>query len=687
MSYLDISIKNIKGIGPVKAKLFSKLGLNTIEDLLENYPRGYKDKSKITKVSELQPEGSYTVKVTIAGKAQEGRTKNRLLVTKLSAYDDTGKLNIVWFNNRFIKNTFKEGDVVLFHGKVKRIGRDMVMDAPEYEKAAAGDSVNLMRIAPYYSLTEGLTQKDIRKAVYSALQHIEGKLTDVFPEDLRKKYGLAEINFCISNIHFPESQEMLAIARRRLIFEEFFMLQSGLIHLKRINNEGKKGISFKKTEEIQEFINKLPFKLTSAQLRVFEEVSRDMESPYIMNRLVQGDVGSGKTAIAALALFKCVVSGYQGIMMAPTEILAEQHMCTLEQLFKDTGIVVGLLKGSMTAREKESVLAAVQRGEIDVVVGTHALIQSGVSFNKLGLVITDEQHRFGVRQRALLSAKGDNPDMLVMTATPIPRTLSLILYGDLDVSIIDEMPPGRKKVETYFIDSTKKERLMNFVRKELDAGRQAYFVCPLVEESDKLELNSATEYSEEIREKYFGNYKVGLLHGKMKADEKNAVMESFRRRETQILVSTTVIEVGVNIPNATIMVIEDADRFGMAQLHQLRGRVGRGEHQSYCILISDTKSETAQERLKYMTKTENGFEVAEKDLEFRGSGEILGQRQHGLPGFKLADIFRDAELLRLSKSAVEYIYENDKLSEEAYKRMKAILDSRFQRILDEITLN
>lgn len=687
MSYLDIPIQSIKGIGPAKAKLFKKLGLNTIEDLLEYYPRGYKDKSEITKIRDLKPEESYTVRVCITTKAQESRAKNRLIITKLSAADDTGKLNVVWFNNRFVKNTFKEGDEVLMHGKIKRIGKDFVMEAPEYERVTGGDSVNLMRIAPYYSLTEGLSQKDIRKTLYAALQHINEKLSDVFPEELRKKYGLAEINFCINNIHFPESQEKLELARRRLIFEEFFMLQSGLIHIKKMNNEGKIGICFDRAIEIQEFMAKLPFKLTSAQMRVFEEVSKDMESLNVMNRLVQGDVGSGKTAIAALALFKCVRSGYQGIMMAPTEILAEQHMLTLEQLFKNTGIVIGLLKGSMTAKEKEKVLEGLQGGEIDIVVGTHALIQNSVSFNKLGLVITDEQHRFGVRQRALLSAKGDNPDMLVMTATPIPRTLSLIVYGDLDVSIIDEMPPGRKKVETYFVDSAKKERLMNFVKKELDAGRQAYFVCPLVEESEKLELNSAVEYSEEIKEQYFRNYKVGLLHGKMKADEKNEVMENFRKKEIQILVSTTVIEVGVNIPNATIMVIEDADRFGMAQLHQLRGRVGRGEHQSYCILISDTKSEAARERLKYMTKTENGFEVAEKDLEFRGSGEILGQRQHGLPGFKLADIFRDVMLLKLSKDAVEYVYENEKLSKAEYKRMKAILDSRFQRILDEITLN
>lgn len=687
MNFWDASIQILKGIGPAKAKLFNKLGLHTIGDLLLYCPRGYKDKREITKINELRPENSYTVKVRISEKAREGRTKSGLIITRLPVFDGTGRLNAIWFNNRFIKNALKEGDEVLMHGKVKQIGRDLVMETPEYEKVALSESINLMRIVPYYSLTEGLTQKYIRKAVYGALQHVNEKLQDIFPEELRKKYGLAEINFCINNIHFPESSDKLELARKRFIFEEFFMFQSGLMHIKRMDNEGKKGICFEKTGDIGKFIENLPFKLTSAQERVFKEVSKDMESPNVMNRLVQGDVGSGKTVIAALALLKCVKSGYQGTMMAPTEILAEQHIQTFTQLFKDTGITVGLLKGSMTVREKENMLEKVQLGETDILIGTHALIQNNVRFNKLGLVITDEQHRFGVRQRALLPSKGDNPDMLVMTATPIPRTLSLIVYGDLDISIIDEMPPGRKKTETYFIDSTKKERLMNFVKKQLDSGRQAYFVCPLVEESEKLELTSVTEYSEMIRRQFFKNYKVGLLHGKMRADEKNGVMEDFREKKINILVSTTVIEVGVNIENATIMVIEDAERYGMAQLHQLRGRVGRGEHQSYCILISDTKNETAIERLKYMTKTQNGFEVAEKDLKFRGSGEILGQRQHGLPGFKLADIFRDVRLLKLSKDAVEFIYEGNRLEKDEYKKMKAILDERFQKMLDEITLN
>ncbi len=687
MNVLDVSIQSLKGIGPVKAKLFSKLGLCTLEDLLQYYPRYYKDKSKITKIEDIRPDSYYTISVTVSGKPSEVRTKSRLTITKLPVSDETGKIIAVWFNNRFIKSAFREGDNIIMYGKAKLIGRDIVIETPEYEKASPGESINLMRIAPYYSLTEGLTQRDIRKAVREALKFAGEKLQDVFPEELRKTYGLAEVNFCTNNIHFPESIDKLELARKRFVFEEFFMFQSGFVHLKRMNNKDEEGICFDKTTDIYQFIQELPFRLTSAQDRVFEEVSRDMESPTPMNRLVQGDVGSGKTAIAALALYKCVRSGYQGAMMAPTEILAQQHMQTLSLLFRDTGITVGLIKGSMTAKEKEAIQKKVLAGEVKVLIGTHALIQNSLCFDKLGLVITDEQHRFGVRQRSLLLSKGNNPDMLVMTATPIPRTLALIVYGDLNVSVIDEMPPGRKKVETYFIDSFKKERLMGFVRKHLDSGRQAYFVCPLVEESEKLELASVSEYSERIKNQYFNKYRVGILHGKMKADEKNEVMEGFREKKIQVLVSTTVIEVGVNIPNATIMVVEDAERYGMAQLHQLRGRVGRGEQQSYCILISDTDNETALERLRYMTKTENGFEVAEKDMELRGSGEMLGQRQHGLPGFKLADIFRDVKLLKLSREAVEYIYENNRLQDAGYGKMKAILDDRFRKVLEEISLN
>ena len=686
MNIQNMPIQSLKGIGPAKAKLFNKLGIRTVEDLFYHYPRGYKDKSIIADIQDLVPEHQYTIKAIADAKPMEVRSKKGLLVVKLPVSDETGKLNIVWFNNRFIKNTIKQGDELYFHGKVKLMGRDLVMESPEFEKTTGSASVNILRIVPEYPLTEGLGHKDVRKAVYGALALTEGKLTDIFPEDFRKRYQLSEINFCINNLHFPETMYNMGLAVKRFKFEELFILQSGLIHIKRMNCSERPGIAFAAYDE-RAFVNQLPFQLTNAQLRCIDEIFKDMEKSKPMNRLVQGDVGSGKTVVALLAMYKCARNGYQSLMMVPTEILAEQHYLSFKSLLEGTGIRIELMKGSMTTKEKNAVLQKVKNHEADMIIGTHALIQDKVEFANVGLVITDEQHRFGVRQRTVLSDKGSNPDILVMTATPIPRTLTLILYGDLDVSLIDELPPGRKKIETYFIDSSKKERFYNFVRKELDQGRQAYFVCPLVEESEKLDLNSATEYRDELQSKYFRNYNVGLLHGKMKADEKNQVMEEMRKGNVHILVATTVIEVGVNIPNATIMAIENADRFGLAQLHQLRGRVGRGEHQSYCILVSDTDSKIAIERLKYMTKSENGFDIAEKDLELRGAGEVLGQKQHGLPELKIADILNDTALLKQSRDAVEYLYDSGKLEDPEYQRMKKELDARFNRILEEIALN
>ncbi|OGO78414.1 MAG: ATP-dependent DNA helicase RecG [Clostridiales bacterium GWB2_37_7] len=682
----NIPIQSLKGIGPAKSKLFHKLGIKTVENLLYHYPRGYKDKSIITDIRDLLPEYLYTIRATVDAKPLEIRSKKGVLVIKLAVSDETGGINIVWFNNRFIKNNIKQGDELFFYGKVKQMGKDLVMESPEFEKTASSASVNLLRIVPEYPLTEGLTHKDIRKAVFNALELTAGKLTDIFPEDFRKRYQLSEINFCVNNLHFPETMFNMKLAVKRFKFEELFILQSGLIHIKRMYSIEEHGIVFKEYDE-RAFLHKLPFQLTNAQLKVVEEIFIDMEKNKPMNRLVQGDVGSGKTIVALLAMYKCTRNGFQSLMMVPTEILAEQHYLTFKCLLEGTGIRIELLKGSMSAKEKNAVLQRVNNHEADIIIGTHALIQDKVEFAKVGLVITDEQHRFGVRQRTALSDKGSNPDIMVMTATPIPRTLTLIFYGDLDVSLIDELPPGRKKIETYFIDSSKKERFYDFVKKELDQGRQAYFVCPLVEESEKLELNSATKYRDELQNKYFKGYNVGLLHGKMKADEKNLIMEDMRQGKIHILVATTVIEVGVNIPNATIMAIENADRFGLAQLHQLRGRVGRGEHQSYCILVSDTDSKIAVERLKYMTKSENGFDIAEKDLELRGAGEVLGQKQHGLPELKIADILNDTALLKLSRDAVEYLYDSGKLDEPEYQRMKKELDARFNRILEEIALN
>jgi ATP-dependent DNA helicase RecG len=686
MNIQNMPIQSLKGIGPAKSKLFQKLGIKTVEDLFYYYPRGYKDKSIITDISNLVPEYLYTIKATVVSRPLEIRSKNGVLVVKLPVSDETGRINIVWFNNRFIKNTIKQGDELFFYGKVKLMGRDLVMESPEFEKTASSASVNLLRIVPEYPLTEGLSHKDIRKAVFGALEFTEGKLNDIFPEDFRKRYQLSEINFSMNNLHFPETLFNMNLAINRFKFEELFILQSGLIHIKRMNSLEVEGIAFEAYDE-REFADKLPFKLTNAQLKVVDEIFKDMEKHKPMNRLVQGDVGSGKTIVALLAMYKCTRNGFQSLMMVPTEILAEQHYLTFKDLLEGTGMRIELLKGSMTAKEKNAALQRIRNHEADIIIGTHALIQDKVEFPKVGLVITDEQHRFGVRQRTVLSDKGNNPDILVMTATPIPRTLTLILYGDLDVSLIDELPPGRKKIETYFIDSSKKERFYGFVKKELDQGRQAYFVCPLVEESEKLELNAATQYRDELQNEYFKGYNVGLLHGKMKADEKNQVMEDMREGKIHILVATTVIEVGVNIPNATIMAIENAERFGLAQLHQLRGRVGRGAHQSYCILVSDSDGKIAVERLKYMTKSENGFDIAEKDLELRGAGEVLGQRQHGLPELKIADILNDTALLKQSRDAVEYLYDSGKLEEPEYQRMKKELDARFSRILEEIALN
>lgn len=685
MSILNIPIQSFKGIGPAKAKLFAKLGIKNVEDLFYYYPRAYKDKSIVTNISEMVPDNHFTVKVRVMSSPLEIKSRSGLLLVKLRVSDETGILNVVWFNNRFIKNSIKQGDELFLYGKLKVTGKDVVMEAPEYEKVSSTESINLLRIVPEYPLTEGLSQKDIRKAVHIAMELCDGKLSDIFPEDFRRKFQLSEINFCVNNIHYPESMYNLKLAIKRFKFEELFILQSGLIHIKRMNSSDKKGIAFKSYDE-RLYMDKLPFKLTNAQQKVLDEIFKDMESSKPMNRLVQGDVGSGKTVVALLAMYKCARNGFQSVMMVPTEILAEQHYLTFKQLLIDTGIRIELLKGSLTAKEKNSVLQKMKEYEADIIIGTHALIQEKAEFAKVGLVITDEQHRFGVRQRSVLSDKGNDPDILVMTATPIPRTLTLILYGDLDVSIIDELPPGRKKIETYFIDSSKKERFYGFVKKELQQGHQAFFVCPLVEESEKLDLKAASKYKEELQ-KHFTGYKVGLIHGKMKAEEKNQVMEEMRKGEIDILVSTTVIEVGVNIPNSTIMAIENADRFGLAQLHQLRGRVGRGEHQSYCILLSDTDSKIAVERLKYMTKSENGFDIAEKDLELRGAGELLGQKQHGLPELKLADILNDTMLLKQSREAVEYLYDSGKLEELDYQRMKKELDIRFNRILEEITLN
>ena len=538
-----------------------------------------------------------------------------------------------------------------------------------------------------YPLTYGLSNKELQGMIRTVLVKEEFKVEEYLPTYLLEKYKLCGIDFAIRNIHSPSSKEALKIALYRLVFEEFLILQMGLFYFKSGINESS-GIEFDEKEKLKDIINSLPFNLTKAQSRALNEIINDMTSSKIMNRLVQGDVGSGKTVVALLALANVVLNGYQGALMAPTEILASQHYDSFKEILESFNIKSELLVGSLTKKQKEKVLQKVKNQEIDILIGTHALIEDKVEFKNLGMVITDEQHRFGVRQRGRLSNKGDSPDILVMTATPIPRTLALILYGDLDISIIDELPPGRQPIETIAIEhKRRKEAYENLVRDEVEKGRQVYVVCPLVEESEKIEATAASELVEELKREFFSDLRVGLLHGKMRPSEKDAVMDDFKNKKLDILVSTTVIEVGVNVPNATLMIIENAERFGLAQLHQLRGRVGRGKHKSYCILIYNSKTEVCKERMAIMEETTDGFKISQKDLEIRGPGEFFGTRQHGLPELRVANIFKHIKILKQAQLEARYIIGQDsKLQLIENKKIKEEILYKFSEH-EEISLN
>lgn len=557
------------------------------------------------------------------------------------------------------------------------------MNNPVYERVDGIEMKNTCRIIPVYPATAKLTQTIIRTAVSNALKLVNGELEETLPFNIREKHQLSEINYSIMNIHFPSNSEAFKTSRYRLVFEELFFLQLALFNIKQNLEKKKKGITFGAGKEVQKFVNSLPFKLTKAQLKVIEEIEQDMESNKVMNRLVQGDVGSGKTIVAIASLFKAVKSGYQGVLMAPTQILAEQHYNSVNALLKQFKIKIGLLTGNITGKAKEQILKEIKEGYVDIVIGTHALIQDNIEFYNLGIVITDEQHRFGVRQRAALSKKGENPDILVMTATPIPRTLALILYGDLDISIIDEMPPGRKPVKTYVVDNRMRERINNFIRKNVNNGRQVYIICPLVEDSDVIDAKSTITLAENIAKKDFNNLRVDVLHGKMKMEQKEDVMRRFVEDNLDVLVSTTVVEVGVDVPNANVIVIENAERFGLSQLHQLRGRVGRGEHQSYCILYNESDSETARQRMKVMRETCDGFIISEKDLELRGPGDFFGTRQHGMPDLKIANLFKDVEILKLAQiEAKNILKEDSNLQKPENSMIRDMISMRYKKIFD-----
>ncbi|EHJ35205.1 TPA: ATP-dependent DNA helicase RecG [Clostridioides difficile] len=679
-------VQYVKGIGPKKADKLNKLGIFTLKDLLYYFPRQFEDRNNLKKIAQLEDGEKVTIKAVISS-INTFSPKEGMTLTKIDVKDETGSAKLVFFNKSYIKNTFRPGDSILVFGKVKKKFNNLELTSCELEYLTNSPK-NTCRFMPVYQLTYGVTNKEIMSIIRTVLEDKELIIQEYMPQRIIEKYRLCSIDFAVRNIHSPSSKESLKIALYRIVFEELLILQLGLFVFKSGRNK-EDGIKFETSKDLKKIISALPFKLTKAQNRALDEIIQDMNLEKIMNRLVQGDVGSGKTVVALLALANCVLNGYQGALMAPTEILAGQHYISLTESLKDFGINVGLLIGSLTKKQKDTVLEQIKNNEIDILIGTHALIEDKVEFNNIGLVITDEQHRFGVMQRSKLSLKGANPDILVMTATPIPRTLALILYGDLDISIIDELPPGRQPIETIAIEKSKRDRAYNnLVRREVESGRQVYIVCPLVEESEAIEAKSAVELVEELRAEYFHDLRLGLLHGKMKSSEKDEVMRLFKDKEIDILVSTTVIEVGVNVPNATLMIIENAERFGLAQLHQLRGRVGRGSHKSYCVLIYDSKTDVCRQRMAIMEETNDGFKISEKDLEIRGPGEFFGTRQHGLPELKVANLFKHIKILKLAQQEARYILgEDNNLQLKENMALKKEIIDKFKDTLKEISLN
>ena len=658
-------VQYLRGIGPEKAKDLAKQGITTVRDLIERIPRAYRDYSQFKAIIAAQNGQIEALQGTVIA-AQEQKLRGRLSLTKVIISDGSGTAAGVWFNQPWQAKRFPVGTKLLFAGVVERRGAQIQITNPEWEvidDEGANDPIHAGRIVPVYPLTGSLNPRDVRRAVKQSIDTAAHLMPSTLPESVRVKQGLMPMPEAWAKIHFPDSEAQKEQARTTLAFEELLVLQVGLALIRQQTVEEQVGISHGPDGEVtRRFYANLPFSLTAAQEKVIDQVRRDMERAKPMNRLVQGDVGSGKTMVAAAALAKAVDSGHQGVLMAPTEILAEQHYLNLRRIFEPLGVTVVLVTGSLTKKEREANLGLLQMGAAQIAIGTHALIEDRVNFKDLSLVITDEQHRFGVRQRARLQSKGEGevvPDVLVMTATPIPRTLALTLYGDLDVSIIDQLPPGRKPVGTYWRpEAARRQVYDHLIKGEVVAGRQGYVICPLVEESDKLQAQAATEWRDRLAEQYPGT-RFGLLHGKLKPAEKEAVMEAFRTGEIQVLVATTVVEVGVDVPNASMIVIEGADRFGLSQLHQLRGRVGRGQHQSYCVLISDAKNEEARERMQVMQKYSDGFSLSEKDLELRGPGEFFGTRQHGMPDLKVANPIADLPILEKARAEASAIVQAD----------------------------
>lgn len=683
MAYLDTDVRYCKGIGERKALLLNKLGVFTVHDLVSYFPRKYEDRSQFKPIALTCDGETACIQGIVADTPRLVRIRRGMELVKFRVVDESASVDITYFNQPYLKDHIRRGQCLNFYGKIIGIGGKRTMSNPVYEPENAPDGVT-GRIVPVYRLTTGLSQKLVMHAVRQALDACGGELPEVLPETLREKYSLAQTGFAYENIHFPADFTALELARRRLIFEELFLLACALGRMK---GQHSKADGYKMQScDLNEFWSALPFTPTNAQRRAVSDALADMQSGKAMNRLVQGDVGSGKTLVAAALIWYAAKSGYMSAFMAPTEILAKQHFDTLLGILAPLGLRIGLLTGAMTAKQKRDVKASLRNGEFDLIIGTHALFSEDVEYPNLGLVVTDEQHRFGVNQRSSLISKGDRPHVLVMSATPIPRTLALIIYGDLDISVIDELPPGRQKVDTFAVTESYRVRLNGFIRKLVSEGRQVFVVCPMIEENEELppNLKSAQEHAAELQ-RYFPDLKVACVHGKLKAKEKAEIMQAFVAGSIDILVSTTVIEVGVDVPNAALMIIENADRFGLSQLHQLRGRVGRGKHKSYCVLVSDTDNEVSETRLKVMTQTNDGFKISEEDLRLRGPGDFFGSRQHGLPAMHVADLCSDMNVLQTAQTAAQELLASDpELEKPEHQALKAAVDRLFEMNTDTI---
>ena len=647
MARLTDPVTILKGVGPAKAKQFANLNIFTLRDLICHFPRGYEDRTKLVTIEKLEPDVPACFRAMVMNTPRTAQVRKGLDITRVQVADHTGRLNITFFNNRYVSENLLYGQEYIFYGAVSGDFIGYNMTNPVFE-ALDSPAVTTRRILPIYPLTAGLTNAALLKAVRQALAICDPP-AEILPEAVRNRYGILPAERAYSAIHEPASMAEAELAKKRLIFEEFFVFSAGL-SLMRASRAEKKTERYQNVD-LTDFHNALPFTLTGAQMRAVAEILVDFQKGAPMNRLVQGDVGSGKTMVAAAAAFCAARNGRQSALMAPTEILAEQHYGSLSRLLEPLGITTALLTGSMTTREKREVRERLASGQVQLAVGTHALLTDATKFAKLGLVIADEQHRFGVAQRAKLSEKGEDPHLLVMSATPIPRTLALLMYGDLEVSILDELPPGREPVDTFLVGESYRARINAFIRKQVAEGHQCFVVCPAVEENEELGMKAATVWADTLQQTVFPDLRIALLHGQMKAAEKEAAMASFARGEADVMVATTVIEVGVDVPNATLMVIEDADRFGLSQLHQLRGRVGRGKAKSFCILTSHNRNPETQQRLKALCKTTDGFKIAEEDLALRGPGDFFGQRQSGLPTFRVANLSYDLQTLKEAQEA------------------------------------